>query len=207
MKNVKRKSKREPRGNSEPDEEKRHERRRKKKTNREAGRINGRERENEDNLEIGHLREGRKKKNNDNNGRIERDMLPVSHATVWYPKQIRETCSGCEENTKSKRRHASFVPRTDLEFASALRPVKKKRNARVNIVRPTTLGLPHKRHLNEHTCGTHEWPISQTPALANPWRIASPAKNDDSRDSKTTFNNIANLLAFLLLQRDGILHR
>ena len=47
MKNVKSKSKREPRGNSEPDEEKRHERRRKKKTNREAGRKNGGERERE----------------------------------------------------------------------------------------------------------------------------------------------------------------
>ena len=86
-----------------------------------------RERENEDNLEIGQYREGRKKKNNDNNGRIERDMLPVSHATVRYPKQIRETCSGREENTKSKRRHASFVPRTDLESASALGSVEKKR--------------------------------------------------------------------------------
>ena len=69
-----------------------------------------REREkNEDNLEIGQYREGRKKKNNDNNGRIERDMLPVSHATVRYPKQIRETCSGREENTKSKRRHLPLL--------------------------------------------------------------------------------------------------
>ena len=128
MKNVKSKSKREPRGNSEPDEEKRHERRRKKKTTEKLdGKMGERERENEDNLEIGHLREGREKKNNDNNGRIERDMLPVSHATVWYPKQIRETYSGCEENTKSNRRHASFVPRTDLESVSALGPVKKKR--------------------------------------------------------------------------------
>ena len=42
------------------------------------GKMGERERENEDNLEIGHLREGREKKNNDNNGRIERDMLPVS---------------------------------------------------------------------------------------------------------------------------------
>ena len=69
MKNVKSKSKREPRGKSEHDEERRRKEGEKKNTNREAERKKWakereREKKNEDNLEIGQYREGRKKKNN-----------------------------------------------------------------------------------------------------------------------------------------------
>ena len=176
-----------------------------------------RTRENDDIFEKGKYRErireeqrGRK----NGNGRIRRNTLPVSRAMAWHPKQIRETCSAREENnTNRKRRHASFVPRTCLQSSHGMESAEKQTNARVQIFNTTTLGLLHKSRLllKEHTCGSHARPISQTPALANPWRIASPAQNnksiDDRGNSKQLSNKIVNLLAFLLLPRDDILHR
>ena len=78
--NEKSKSKREPRGKSEHDEEKRHKRRRKEKMG-ERERKKTRTIWKLDNI----VKEERRK--NDNNGRIERNMLPVSHAMVRYPKK------------------------------------------------------------------------------------------------------------------------
>ena len=156
----------------------------------------------------------RAERRNNGNGRVE-NTLPVSRAMVWHPKQIRETCSGREENnTNRKRRHASFVPRTCPQSSRGLESAEKQTNARVQIFNQhhnSWVATQTRRLLNEHTCGSHARPISQTPALANPLRIASPAQNnkliDDSGNSKQLSNKIVNLLAFLLLPRDDILHR
>ena len=73
---------------------------------------------------------------------------------------------------------------------------EKQTNERVQIFNTTTLGLLHK--LDGVSLSTHAGrmprPISQTPALANPLRIASPAQNnksiDDSGNSKQLSTNL-----------------
>ena len=95
----------------------------------------------------------RAERRNNGNGRVE-NTLPVSRAMVWHPKQIRETCSGREENnTNRKRRHASFVPRTCPQSSRGLESTEKQTNARVQIFNTTTLGLLHK--LDGFSMSTH----------------------------------------------------
>ena len=113
-----------------------------------------------------------------NNGKKEQRTCCLCHSLlVDIPRQIVKLLPDTRQNKNHERLHACVTPRTDLIKPPGSEPVPKNERAWPN--RPPNnpcVATPNRWLLNEHTCGSHDWRISQTLELANTLRIVSPVK-------------------------------
>ena len=148
----------------------------------------------ENNFEVGKYRETSQKGRENIKLKWEnRERDCLCHAQMCdITRQMRETSSRQRQNTDRKRRHAPVPLRTHLNSASWMVVRKTKKNERACPSRPPNnswVATQTRLLLNEHTCGSHGWRISQTFALANMLPIVSSPKSKDNGDSTIISTN------------------